>query len=190
MDNQFFYDKIILKDKNGEQLIQLSENLMINDTKKKYHFEPISTLDIISNDIMFIKALRYGKRISIGMEHSIDFGRITFPKIFLERLDWWERLIAAFKEYDIKCTKRMDEFTDTDWEYINCLVKIYSNKISQNYKSDWWMMWWEDKVYPIYIADRVDGNKKGYNLLASNNFWMSIEKEGQHQIIPNFFMYK
>lgn len=190
IDNQFFYNNIILKDKNGERLIQLSENLIFNDTVSKYHFKPISTLDNILNDIMFIKALRYGSRFSIGMEHSVDIGEITFPEVFLENLEWWEKIIAAFKEYDIKCTKRMDQFTDIDWRNVNFLVKIYSNEVSSSYNSDWWMMWWEDKVYPIYIADRVDGTKKGYNLISSNDFWLSMEKQSQHLIIPNFFMYK
>lgn len=190
IDNQFFYNDVILKDRNGERLFQLSENLIFNDTEKKYHFKPISTLNIILNDIMFFKALRYGNKYSIGMERSVDVGEITFPKVFLDHLEWWEKLIAAFKEYDIKCTKRMDQFTDVDWKNVNCLVKIYSNDISSSFKSDWWMMWWEDKVYPIYIADTVDGTKKGYNLISSNDFWLSIEKQSQHLIIPNFFMYK
>jgi len=84
----------------------------------------------------------------------------------------------------------MDEFTDKDWENIIYLIKIYSNEISENYNSNWWVMWWEDRVYPIFITEGLDGSKKAYNLLASSKFWMSVDQDKKHYIIPNFFMYK
>lgn len=190
VDDQIFYNNVILKENNGEKLIQLSENLVIDDTKQKYHFKPITTLDTLINDIMFIKALRLGKKITINTVHKFDIGEIEFPEAFLNYLDWWERLIAAFKEFDIKCTKRMDECTDADWKNVDCLVSIYSNNISQKYKSNWWLMWWEKKVYPIYIEDSMEGKKRGHNLICSNGLRFSINVKDQHQIIPNFFMYK
>lgn len=190
VDKQFFYDSVVLEDKSGEKLIRLSENLVINDTKKKYYFHPISKLDMIEKDILFLKALRFGKTITVGTEHAIDFGSVIFTEDFLKYLSWLERLIAAFQEYDIKCTKRMDEFTDKDWKNISYLIKVYSNEISKNSNSNWWVMWWEDRVYPLFITEGSDGNKKAYNLLAAPKFWMSVEQDKKHYIIPNFFMYK
>ena len=44
-------------------------------------------------------------------------------------------------------------------------------------------MWWEDRVYPLFITEGLDGNKKAYNLLAAPKFWMSAEQDKKHYII-------
>lgn len=190
VDKQFFYDSVIMEDKSGEKLIRLSENLVINDTKKKYCFQPISRLDLIEKDILFLKALRFGKTITVGLKYSINLGEVIFTEDFLKYLAWLEMLIVAFQEYDIRCTKRMDEFTNCDWKNIDYLIKIHSSGVSKNYASNWLVMWWEDRAYPLFIAEGLDGNKKAYNLLSASKFWMSAEQDNQHYIIPNFFMYK
>ncbi len=190
VDKQFFYESVILESRKGEKLVRLSENLLINDTKKVYIFHPVSKLNIIENDILFIKALKFGKEISIGQDCSLSLGSITFKEEFLKYLSWLENLIAAFKEYDIICEKRLDQFTDKDFDAVNCLIGIYLKNISKNYKSNWWLMWWENKVYPIFITEDTNGKRKAYNLLASSKLWISAEVNGKHYIVPNFYMYK
>lgn len=190
VDGKVFYNKAILKEDNGEKIIQLSENLTINDTKKKFYFNPISTIDILENDILFLKAIKGGEKITIGTDYEIPFDTIKYPKKFINNLDELERIISSFKKYNVRCTKRMDEFNEKDWRWVNTLVKLYLGKIPKDYKSEWLMWWWEDKVYPIFISCELAGGREAYNLLTSTNLKLSIEDNGKHYIIPNCCMYK
>lgn len=191
VDEQVFYDSYELtKNKEGNFIVRLSENLSINMGTSKFNFKPITEIEKIMKDIQFLKALQQGSTLYVGKRKVADYGNTRFDTELQELIYDVTELYLATTKYEIDTKKRFDCFTEDDWRAIDELVKLHQGKIRPKNETAWHIWRWQGKVIPFFIVLTNNGEVHAENSLCMKKYVITAQgKKGEYRV-PAFINFK
>lgn len=166
----------------------LSENITLDMNHEKLNFNLITDLHTIKNDINFIKAVVNGNCLCVDGEVIVDYENMKLDDELIGQINEVEMIITAFEKMGIKCSKRIDKMSDSDWKSIYELLKLYLGEIKPIEQTAWHIWWWEDKIVPIMIFKNSRNEIKSYNFLIEKSFEIKISDENNYRL-PRFISF-
>lgn len=191
IDEKIYYNDFEIR-KNSDQTfsIKLSENLIINTGRSKFDFKPMTELDQVIKDIHFLEAIPFGKAFYADEHKVCEYADVCFEDKFQNMLNDFKQLQLAVSKFAIKLNKRIDDFTDKDWDAIDELLKIYQGKIRPKKETAWHIWWWQDKVIPFFLAFDSNGEICVENGVCFKHLKMSIGTKNERYVVPAFITFK
>ena len=87
--------------------------------------------------------------------------------------------------------KKINDFTEKDWDAIYELVNLYNGKFRPKNRSNaWHMWWWQGKVVPFFIAEEKDGNLIVENGTFMKKIVITAQSDNGEYRVPAFINYK
>lgn len=191
IDDEPYYDSFEIR-KNFDKTfsIKLSENLIINTGKSKFDFKPLTELDQVIRDIQFLEAVPFGKALYAGEHKICEYADVCFEDKFQKMLNEFKQLQLAINKFRIKLDKKIQDFTDKDWNAIDELLKIYQGKIKPQNKTAWHVWWWQGKVVPFFLASDLHDEVCVENGVCFTHLRISVGSENERYIVPAFITFK
>ena len=189
-----FYDSYLVElnaGQNEKPIIILSDNLKIDFAKGKVHFTPIGTIDSLVRDIGFINGLKNGKQFVINGKDAIDISDVNIPKSMNDKMLTIKEIDSAFKVIGIKCEKRVEAFTDENWNGIGALLRIYHGEIRPNNEEpNTWYCWkWDNQIVPILLHITENGDVDVINWFYTKKYVLFLDSDLNVQL-PRFAVFK
>lgn len=133
-------------------VIQLSENVIINLSEKKMNFMPKSEVEQIVKDIQFLEAFQQGTSLYIGKNKFTDYGKVRYDEELKRVMNDFKQIQLATSKFGISLNKRVEDFTDSDWNAVNELLRLYQGKRVPQNEIAWYVWWWQGKVVPFVLV--------------------------------------
>lgn len=191
IDGINYYDRFrIMKEGEGNKIIQLSDNISIDIENDKFNFNPVATLPEIMKDIKFMHALEYGHELCINNKVMVTYSNVKIPDQLLKDFDKFRRIAQAFEKFDVQCSKRIEMFTQKDWKAINTLLNLEKGNIYPQKNHAWYMWWWDGKLYPIFLTKDEDGNRNAFNATVTKDCSFYALKNNKEYRVTNCILYK
>lgn len=194
----YYTETIVEVLKKNEITVNLSENLklIINNEKdsKDYlkidlNFNTVGSIKSICYDLEFIETLSEENQLYIDNKLACELKDID---ISIEEVEIFKIFNKALSYFNIKYNKKVIDFKEEDWEFINTLANIYLGNINDFEE--------EYKVYNLPIDEKIIQflffNKEKGNIIVDNTtlpknieFTINDEENNKHKI-PLFIYYK
>lgn len=196
---KIYYTKTIVEALNKNEItVNLSENLklIINNEKdsKDYlkidlNFNTAGSIKSICYDLEFIERLSEEKQLYINNKLACELKDID---ISIDEMEVFKTFNKALSSFNINYNKKVLDFKEEDWKFINTLADIYLGNIN-DFKEEY-------KVYNLPIGEKIIQflffNKEKGNIIVDNTtlpknieFTIDDEEHNEHKI-PFFIYYK
>ena len=190
---KIYYTKTIVEALNKNEItVNLSENLklIINNEKdsKDYlkidlNFNTAGSIKSICYDLEFIERLSEEKQLYINNKLACELKDID---ISIDEMEVFKTFNKALSSFNINYNKKVLDFKEEDWKFINTLADIYLGNIN-DFKEEY-------KVYNLPIGEKIIQflffNKEKGNIIVDNTtlpknieFTIDDEEHNEHKII-------
>ncbi|MFQ7258268.1 hypothetical protein [Intestinibacter bartlettii] len=194
---KIYYTKTIVEALNKNEItVNLSENLklIINNEKdsKDYlkidlNFNTAGSIKSICYDLEFIERLSEEKQLYINNKLACELKDID---ISIDEMEVFKTFNKALSSFNINYNKKVLDFKEEDWKFINTLADIYLGNIN-DFKEEY-------KVYNLPIGEKIIQflffNKEKGNIIVDNTtlpknieFTIDDEEHNEHKI-PFFYI--
>lgn len=191
VDGVNYYNSFTLgMNSKKEKEIKLSENLSINIGKNKFTFKPVTEIGVLIKDIQFIQALKNGKKMCVDGEGLCEYGDINYIGEIEQIMENFTLIYMASIKLNVTINKRVDSFDEDDWKSANLLVNLYQKKIKPKEETAWYLLWWEKKVIPFFVANDENDDIVVENIFYMKKFKFMISGESDDYQIPGFVLVK
>lgn len=171
IDEELFYDKYVyFADSDGNIVLQPSPNLELQITDNKIHFKPVSNLNKIYVDLMFMRRLKSTKKYYID-DQKIDCSISSFPQELDQDIELFIVLYESVKEIQIEINSDFTDLSDLQLKQLYELVKIKRSGSRTEVKEGTYKHLWtfDDKYVPLVIKKEGESIKL-INSVYSNEF--------------------
>lgn len=196
---KIYYTKSIVEAlKKNEIIVNLSENLkfIINNEKKSkdylkidLNFNTVGSIKSICYDLEFIETLLEEKHLYINNELACELKDID---ISIDEMEVFKNYNKALSYFNINYNKKVMDFKEEDWEFINTLEDIYLGNIA-DFKEEYrvYNLHIDEKIIQFLFFKKEKGNIIVDNTAIPKNVELTIkdEKNNKHKI-PFFMEYK
>ena len=152
-NNKLYYSKYKYTiNIEGEQILDLSDNLKMNISKRKFHFVEKGNIYSLKNDADFIFEVLEHKNIKIG---GYNFNNVKFdiPEDFKQRLNFYIEVNDILNTIGITYSKSFENISISDINALDELVCIKKGLKNHLLKGEITVYNWKlsDKYMPIII---------------------------------------
>lgn len=194
IDGKIYYSSYSVEfDNENKAIIVLSENLQLDLVNGKINLEPHGNITSLKDDVEFLYAILNGKAFYLENKEIITYNNLILPNKLKDTMAKIVDIYEALNMIGINCNKRWDDFTAANWKAINELLNIYYRNIIPKFGSTnaWYILWWEGKVIPIFLAKNSNGEIEVVNWFTTQKYAVFTEKEnGEHYKLPNYIFFK
>lgn len=157
VEDRVYYQKYkCLTGSNGEMVITLSPNLKYNISGRKMEFTPVSTLDKLYNDSVFLLHLTGRKEFSVA-GHEINITD-TLSKDFEDRLRFYVELYEILDSIAFELSIPWSQLAEDHIKSIKEIIGIRQNCIDNHLADGFYKHLWSFDGKDVPIIIKKDGD--------------------------------
>lgn len=188
VDGIEFYKRFRIEEDDESIKIIFSDNLYIKLTDIGYTMNLAlnGTVESLRQDVLFMKALLSGHILQLGKMVEIEIHSDAIGNDFLEGIKITDAFTRACKQFDVRPSKKMKDYTEQDWKKMQELTNLYHGYIiPKDGDIAWHMWWWENKLYP-FIVYRENNKVRAINIFKDDKCVTEVKFEEKKYRVPVF----